>query len=81
MSHFGDIIEIGFDVGKELFEVLAAAEFLQVIVGRCPIVLRRGAARGGVMHVDYDYCDDGRSLIPVLDVIGNWGVTHDENSG
>ncbi|KQT47958.1 hypothetical protein ASG47_06110 [Devosia sp. Leaf420] len=29
-----------------------------------------------VVHSAYDYSDYGRTLIPVLDALGNWGLSH-----
>ncbi|MFV2053642.1 winged helix-turn-helix transcriptional regulator [Aliiroseovarius sp. YM-037] len=40
------------------------------------IVLRREITRNGVTFADYQYSDYGRTLIPVLDSLGNWGLTH-----
>jgi DNA-binding HxlR family transcriptional regulator len=40
------------------------------------LVFRREEIRGGVTFVFYDYTDYGRSLIPVLDKLGDWGLDH-----
>lgn len=32
--------------------------------------------RGGVDHMIYAYTDYGRSLIPALDLLGEWGLRH-----
>jgi DNA-binding HxlR family transcriptional regulator len=32
--------------------------------------------RGGVGYVFYDYTGYGRTLIPVLDALGSWGLIH-----
>ncbi len=33
--------------------------------------------RSGVRHSVYDFSDYGRSLIPVLDALGTWGISHE----
>lgn len=40
------------------------------------LVERSEAYRGRVRVVSYAYSDYGRSLIPVLDGLGNWGLEH-----
>jgi DNA-binding HxlR family transcriptional regulator len=34
--------------------------------------------RGGVLFMVYDYTDYGRTLIPVLDLLGTWGLVHED---
>jgi DNA-binding HxlR family transcriptional regulator len=33
---------------------------------------------GGVLFMRYDYTAYGRTLIPVLDLLGEWGVGHED---
>ena len=40
------------------------------------IVERREEMQQGVTFVFYSYSAYGRSLIPVLDALGNWGLVH-----
>lgn len=40
------------------------------------VVERRSEKRGRVIHSWYDYSPYGRTLIPVLDAVGEWGRTH-----
>jgi DNA-binding HxlR family transcriptional regulator len=40
------------------------------------LLSRHEEARGGVRYVNYAYTDYGRSLIPVLDGLGDWGAEH-----
>jgi DNA-binding HxlR family transcriptional regulator len=44
------------------------------------LVGSKQAIRGGVLHVLYDYTVYGRTLIPVLDLLGAWGVDHEDHS-
>jgi DNA-binding HxlR family transcriptional regulator len=34
--------------------------------------------RGGVSFMVYDYTGYGRTLVPVLDILGGWGVDHED---
>jgi DNA-binding HxlR family transcriptional regulator len=36
--------------------------------------------RSGVAFMLYDYTEYGRTLIPVLDLLGGWGVDHEDHS-
>lgn len=47
------------------------------------ILMRSEVLRLGVAHVTYAFSDYGRTLIPILDAIGNWGLAHArrENTG
>jgi DNA-binding HxlR family transcriptional regulator len=36
------------------------------------------SVRGGVSFMVYDYTAYGRTLVPVLDALGGWGVEHQE---
>jgi DNA-binding HxlR family transcriptional regulator len=36
--------------------------------------------RDGVLFMLYDYTEYGRTLIPVLDLLGGWGVDHEDHS-
>jgi DNA-binding HxlR family transcriptional regulator len=40
------------------------------------LIARSEDIRRGVRFVDYAYTDYGRSLIPVLDGLGDWGLDH-----
>jgi DNA-binding HxlR family transcriptional regulator len=40
------------------------------------LITRRREVRAGNTFVFYDYSAYGRSLIPALDVLGNWGLAH-----
>ncbi|MFQ6547016.1 winged helix-turn-helix transcriptional regulator [Aestuariibius sp. 2305UL40-4] len=40
------------------------------------VILRRERSEAGVVHVSYAYSDYGRTLIPALDALGQWGLTH-----
>jgi DNA-binding HxlR family transcriptional regulator len=42
----------------------------------CGLVTRRVIPVGGVMTTEYAYSSYGRSLIPVLDAMGQWGLAH-----
>ncbi len=42
------------------------------------ILQRTATTRDGVLHVSYDYSSYGRTLIPALDALGNWGLSHSE---
>lgn len=42
------------------------------------LVTRTGAHIGKVETVTYAYSDYGCTLIPVLDMLGNWGLAHEE---
>ena len=40
------------------------------------LIARHEETRGAVRFVRYSYSDYGRSLIPVLDGLGDWGAEH-----
>ena len=40
------------------------------------LLTRSQSMRTNVLHSAYDYTDYGRTLIPVLDALGNWGLCH-----
>jgi Predicted transcriptional regulators len=42
------------------------------------LVTRTGAWAGKVQTVSYAYSDYGRTLIPVLDALGDWGLAHED---
>lgn len=44
------------------------------------LVARRQWAKANVVHTAYDYTDYGRTLIPVLDALGHWGLVHRANA-
>ncbi len=35
--------------------------------------------RGGVVFMLYDYTEHGRTLVPVLDLLGGWGLSHEDH--
>ena len=43
------------------------------------IIRHQTIERGGVSYSDYAYSDYGRTLIPALDLLGNWGLNHDRH--
>lgn len=45
------------------------------------LIAVRDEARQGIIYSIYDYSDYGRSLIPVLDRLGEWGIVHEKRSG
>jgi DNA-binding HxlR family transcriptional regulator len=42
------------------------------------LITARDEARLGIIYSIYDYSDYGRSLIPVLDGLGEWGFVHEK---
>jgi len=40
------------------------------------IIIRREFLDGGAVGTEYSYSDYGRTLIPALDALGNWGLRH-----
>ena len=40
------------------------------------LIERQETVRNGVKHVDYTYSTYGRTLIPALDALGDWGLGH-----
>lgn len=40
------------------------------------LLSRSQKMQANVIHSVYDYSDYGRTLIPVLDALGNWGLSH-----
>ncbi len=45
------------------------------------VIIRREDMRNGVLHVDYRYSAYGRTLIPALDALGDWGLIHAGRDG
>ena len=41
------------------------------------VVSRLPLKEGDVIYVEYDYTEYGRSLIPILDAMGGWGMRHE----
>lgn len=66
---FGDLRRYVGVSEKVLSENLAALQ-------RDGIVSRRPLKEGDMVYVEYDYTDYGRSLVPVLDAMGGWGLGH-----
>ena len=42
------------------------------------LITRRVIPVGGVTTTEYTYSEYGRSLVPVLDAMGQWGIGHRE---
>ena len=40
------------------------------------LLMRTQRTENNVVHSSYSYSEYGISLVPVLDALGNWGVTH-----
>lgn len=73
--HFGGLMEALPGVSaKVLTEQLRAMEAEGLIV-------RSEETRGGVPHAVYGYSAYGRTLIPVLDALGEWGLGHAARRG
>lgn len=45
------------------------------------LVVRREELQGAMKFVFYAYSDYGRSLIPLLDGLGDWGLAHKSRTG
>ncbi len=45
------------------------------------VVSRQETLRDGVTFVDYAFSDYGRTLIPALDALGDWGLGHEASNG
>ncbi|MDJ0992513.1 MAG: helix-turn-helix domain-containing protein [Dinoroseobacter sp.] len=68
--HFSDLKrELPGVSAKVLTEQIQQLEHAQIIH-------RREVFRGGVRHVEYDYTEYGRTLVPALDQLGDWGANH-----
>lgn len=67
---FGDLRRYVGVSEKVLSENLAALQ-------RDGIVSRQPLKEGDMVYVEYDYTCYGRSLVPVLDAMGGWGLGHD----
>lgn len=67
---FGDLRRTVGVSEKVLSENLAALQ-------RDGIVSRQPLKEGDMVYVEYHYTGYGRSLVPVLDAMGGWGLGHD----
>lgn len=68
--HFGELRRMLPGVSaKVLSEQISQLE-------KAGIITRLEETRGGVTFVHYSYSDYGRTLIPALDALGNWGLHH-----
>lgn len=67
---FGDLRRYVGVSEKVLSENLAALQ-------RDGIVSRQPLKEGDMVYIEYDYTGYGRSLVPVLDAMGGWGLGHD----
>jgi DNA-binding HxlR family transcriptional regulator len=70
---FGELRRVIEISEKVLHENLRALQ-------RDGLISRQPYKRGSVEFVEYDYTDYGRTLIPVLNAVGNWGVLHKTRS-
>ncbi|RKE86583.1 HxlR family transcriptional regulator [Rhizobium sp. AG855] len=68
---FGDLRRYVGVSEKVLSENLAALQ-------RDGIVSRQPQKEGEIVYVEYGYTAYGRSLVPVLDAMGDWGMGHAE---
>lgn len=66
---FGDLRRVVGVSEKVLTENLLA-------LARDNIVSRTPLRHGDMVYVEYGYTDYGRSLLPVLNAMGNWGLVH-----
>ncbi|KPF47446.1 helix-turn-helix domain-containing protein [Rhizobium sp. AAP43] len=66
---FGDLRRVVGISEKVLHENLLA-------LARDDIVSRTPVKEGDMVYVEYDYTDYGRSLVPVLNAMGGWGLIH-----
>ena len=67
---FGDLRRYVGVSEKVLSQNLAALQ-------RDGIVCRQPLKEGDVVYVEYGYTDYGRTLVPVLDAMGGWGLRHE----
>lgn len=44
------------------------------------LIFHEISTRGGLQISNYSYTNYGETLIPVLDLVGNWGVSHESKS-
>lgn len=51
------------------------AQHLRALEGE-RIIIRRQFLDGAVVGAEYSYSDYGRTLIPALDALGDWGLRH-----
>ncbi|RYG57783.1 MAG: transcriptional regulator [Alphaproteobacteria bacterium] len=51
------------------------SEHLEALVSD-GLLTRSQKLQANVLHSAYDYSDYGKTLIPVLDALGNWGLSH-----
>ncbi|NJM82586.1 MAG: helix-turn-helix transcriptional regulator [Tabrizicola sp.] len=73
--HFGEI--------RTLLPGVSAKVLSQQLsqLGKDGLVLPQEEMRGGVVFMIYDYTDYGRTLVPVLDLLGAWGDGHERRQG
>ena len=70
---FGELRRVVGLSEKVLHENLRALQ-------RDGLISRTPFKEGSVEFVEYDYTDYGRTLVPVLNAVGNWGVLHKARS-
>ncbi len=71
--HFGEV--------KSLLPGVSAKVLSEQLrqLGDDGLVAPQETLRGGVAFMLYDYTEYGRTLIPVLDLLGGWGLVHEDH--
>jgi DNA-binding HxlR family transcriptional regulator len=72
--HFGEMKGLLSGVSAKVL-----SEQLQQLVDD-GLVSSEETLRGGVSYMQYDYTAYGQTLIPVLDLLGKWGIGHDDHN-
>jgi DNA-binding HxlR family transcriptional regulator len=72
-ASFGELHRVVEVSEKVLHENLRALQ-RDGLISRTPFKV------GSIEFVEYDYTDYGRTLVPVLNAVGNWGVLHKARS-
>ena len=73
---FGFAVSLGDSGRRERFRSRGRLKALEAE----RIVDRRQFLDGAVVAAEYSYTDYGRTLIPALDALGNWGVIHNDRN-
>lgn len=68
--HFGELRDLLVPVSPKVL-----TDQLRQLVAE-GLISSTSQYRGGVEYVVYAYTDYGRSLIPALDLLGEWGLRH-----
>jgi DNA-binding HxlR family transcriptional regulator len=72
-ASFGELHRVVEVSEKVLHENLRALQ-RDGLISRTPFKV------GSIEFVEYDYTDYGRTLVPVLNAVGDWGVLHKARS-